>query len=162
MFPDSRIAANYSLNHTNASYITGEGLAPYFLQMIINSIVKPEIPFSVQFETTTTQVKKQMDLTLGYLSSKHEDVWTLFYTSLVFGHAEGDKISTEMYNMLLNDKTPLESMATLIWDYPNVTKRASQNMSKLTSQDHAKFPGLIDLGSCTIHTVHNAFGKRIE
>ena len=29
-------------------------------------------------------------------------------------------------------------------------------------QDHPEFPGLIDLGSCTIHIVHNAFGKGME
>ena len=35
-------------------------------------------------------------------------------------------------------------------------------MNELILQDHPEFPGLIDLGSCTIHTVHNAFGKRME
>ena len=28
-------------------------------------------------------------------------------------------------------------------------------------QDHPEFPGLIDLGSCTIHIIHNAFWKGI-
>ena len=35
-------------------------------------------------------------------------------------------------------------------------------MNELILQDHPEFPGLIDLGSCTIHTVHNAFGKGME
>ena len=33
---------------------------------------------------------------------------------------------------------------------------------KLISGDHPEFKGLIDLGSCTLHAVHNAFGKGIE
>ena len=35
-------------------------------------------------------------------------------------------------------------------------------MNELISQDHPEFPGLIDLGSCTIHTVNNNFGKGSE
>ena len=35
-------------------------------------------------------------------------------------------------------------------------------MNEQIQQDYPRFTGLIDLGSCTIHTVHNAFGKGIE
>ena len=35
-------------------------------------------------------------------------------------------------------------------------------MNELIAKDNPEFQGLIDLGSCTIHTVHNAFGKGIE
>ena len=35
-------------------------------------------------------------------------------------------------------------------------------MNELIAKDHPEFQGLIDLGSCTIHTVHKAFGKGIE
>ena len=35
-------------------------------------------------------------------------------------------------------------------------------MNELMLQDHPEFPGLIDLGSCTIHIIHNAFGKGID
>ena len=35
-------------------------------------------------------------------------------------------------------------------------------MNELIVQDHPNYPGLVDLGSCTIHTVHSAFGKGLE
>ena len=35
-------------------------------------------------------------------------------------------------------------------------------MNEIIAKDHPEFQGLIDLGSCTIHTVHNAFGKGNE
>ena len=35
-------------------------------------------------------------------------------------------------------------------------------MNELILQDCPEFPGLIDLGSCSIHVIHNAFGKGIE
>ena len=59
------------------------------------------LPFCVHFdETTTTQVKKQMDLTVRYWSPTHNEVWFRFCTSLFFGHAEGVKVTTAMYNKM--------------------------------------------------------------
>ena len=36
------------------------------------------------------------------------------------------------------------------------------HINELILQDHPEFPGLIDLGSCTVHIIHNAFGKGID
>ena len=72
MFPDSKIAANFTLGHTSSSYIIGEGLSPYFTYLFINDPVRSGLPFSLHFdETTTTQARKQMDLTLRYWSATH-------------------------------------------------------------------------------------------
>ena len=69
MFPDSKIAANFHLSCTSSSYMISEGLSPYFTRMIVNDLLKSSLPFSLHFdETTTAQVKKQMDLTLRYWS----------------------------------------------------------------------------------------------
>ena len=43
-----------------------------------------------------------------------------------------------------------------------MNKTIFNKMNELIQQDYPRFTGLIDLGSCTIHTVHNAFGKGIE
>ena len=85
MFPDSKIAENFSVSRTRASYIIREGLLPYFTQVIIDDLVRSKLPFSVHFdETTTVQVRKQMDLTLRYWSRKHDEVWTVFLYITVF------------------------------------------------------------------------------
>ena len=47
MFPDSKIAANFSLSHTSSSYIIGEGLLPYFARVIIGDLVELQLPFCV-------------------------------------------------------------------------------------------------------------------
>ena len=80
MFLDSKIAKDVSMSHTKASYTIGEGLGPHLTQSIIDDLVKSHLPFSVHFvETTTSQVKKQLDLMLRYWSPKHEEIWTVFY-----------------------------------------------------------------------------------
>ena len=138
-------------------------MAPYFMYQMLADLRNSDLPFCVHFdETTTTQVKKQMDLTVRYWSPTHNEVWVRFYTSLFFGHAEGVKVATAMYNKMQDDGIQVDKMLTLIWDGPNVNKTIFQKMNELISGDHPEFKGLIDLGSCTLHAIHNAFGKGIE
>ena len=103
-----------------------------------------------------------MDLTLRYWSPKHKEVWAIFYSSLFFGHAKGENVAAVMYGKMAKDGLPVEKLAILVRDGPNVNKTIFQKMNELISQDHPEFKGLIDLGSCTIHTVHNAFGKGMQ
>ena len=35
MFPDSKIAGNFTLSRTSASYMIGEGMLPHFTRLII-------------------------------------------------------------------------------------------------------------------------------
>ena len=67
-----------------------------------------------------------------------------------------------MHGKMVKDGLSVKKLATLVRDGPNVNKTIIQKMNGLISQDHPEFKGLIDLGSCTIHTVHNAFGKGMQ
>ena len=163
MFPDSKVAKDFSMSHTKASYTIGEGLGPHLTQCIIDDLVKSDLPFSVHFdETTTSQVKKQLDLMLRYWSPKHEEIWTVFHTSLFFGHAEGELVAKRMYSKMVENGIPVQRLATLVRDRPNVNKTIFHKLNKLIKEDHSDFPGLVDLGTCTVHTVHNAFNKGME
>ena len=103
-----------------------------------------------------------MDLTLRYWSPTHEEVWITYYTSLFFGHAEGDKVAVKMYEQLVSDGIPVAKLVTLVRDGPNVNKTIFQKMDEFIRHDNPEFTGLVDLGSCSIHTIHNAFGKGLE
>ena len=120
MFPDSEIATHFSLSRTSSSYIISEGLSSYFTKVIIDDLQKSKLPFSIHFdETSTSQVKKQMDLTLRYWSPTHKNVWTVFYTSLFFGHARTDIVSKKMYHKMCEDGIPVDRICTLVRDGPN-------------------------------------------
>ena len=56
----------------------------------------------------------------------------------------------------------MHKMASLIRDGPNVKKTIFQKMNELITQENPEFPGLVYLGSCSIHVIHNAFGKGLE
>ena len=163
MFPDSQIAKDFTMSRTKASYVIGEALGPHFTETIISDLIESGLPFSVHFdETTTSQIKKQMDVALRFWSAKHDEVWTVFYTSLFFGHAEGQKVAEKLYNKMVEDGLPVEKLATLIRDGPNVNKTIFRSVNHLIKQSNVNFPGLVDLGTCVLHTVHNAFNKGME
>ena len=64
MFPDSQIAAKYSLEETKSKYVVQFGIAPFVKDELITDVQKA--PYSFKFdETTTSQVKRQYD---GYVS----------------------------------------------------------------------------------------------
>ena len=91
------------------------GTTAIFTRVIIGDLVESQLPCCVHFdETSTTQVKKQMDLTLRYWSPAHNEVWSMFYTSLFFGHAEGVKVALKMYERLQNDGILVGKMVTFV------------------------------------------------
>ena len=63
---------------------------------------------------------------------------------------------------MVEDGIPVQRLATLVGDGPNVNKTIFHKLNKLIKEDHSDFPSLVDLGTCTIHTVHNAFNKGME
>ena len=140
-----------------------EGMAPYLKKSIVEDLVKSDLPFTLHFdETSTAQVKKQMDLTLQYWSPTQNKVWVTFYTSLFFGHAEGGKVASKMFEQLTADKIPVNKLIALVRDGPNVNKTIMRKLQECISVEYLEFGGFVDLGSCVLHTVHNAFGKGLE
>ena len=82
MFPDSKVSAGFNLSRTS-SYILAKGLTPYLRKEVVDDVNKSNLTFSMHSdETATSQVKKQMDLTLRYWSPTHNEVTVTFYTSV--------------------------------------------------------------------------------
>ena len=131
--------------------------------MLVDDLKKSDVPYSLHFdETTSSQVKKQMDLTLRYWSPTHNEVWVNLYTSLFFGHAEGAKVAGRIYEVLKKDDLPVQKLCTLIRDGPNVNKTIFRKLEEVIKADYPDFGGFVDLGSCILHQVHNAFAKGME
>ena len=78
---------------------------------------------------------RNMDLTLRYWSPTHEKVWTVFYTSLFFGHATADIVSKNMYHKMCEDGIPVDRIFTLVRDGRNVNKAIFRKMNELILQD---------------------------
>ena len=107
---------------------------------------KPDLPFSMHFdETTTAQVKKQMDLTPCYWSPTHNEVIVTFYTSLFFGHAEADKVVSRMIEQFHEDNISVDKLVILVRDGPNVNKAIMTEIEQTIKDEHPEFEDLLIL-----------------
>ena len=122
-----------------------------------------DLPSSMHFdETTTAQVKKQMDPTPHYWLPTHNEVIVTFYTSLFFEHAEANKVVSRTIEQFHEDNIPVDKLITLVRDRPNVNKAIIRKIKQTIKKKHPEFKGFVDLGSCLLHVVHNSFGKALE
>ena len=90
-------------------------------------------------ETTTAQVKKQMDLILCNWSPTHNEVWVAYYTSLFFGHAEGAKVASRMFSQMKDDGIPMGKLIALARDGPNVNKTILNELQQVIKDDYPQF-----------------------
>ena len=156
MFPDSMIAKQFTMSHQKASYLVSHGIGPYFQKTTVNEILSSEVYYTIHFdETVTNQSKKQMDVLIRYFSENSACVQVRYLCSLFFGHAFVKIVCKNMLNCLTNLKLPLKKLLCLSADGPNVNKSIKATMD--TAVKEAGAPGLVDVGFCFIHKVHNAF-----
>ena len=63
---------------------------------------------------------------------------------------------------LAEDRVPMNRLITLVHDGPKVNNTIMRKLEDLITQEYPDFGGFINLGSCVLHVVHNAFGKGLE
>ncbi|PFX13024.1 hypothetical protein AWC38_SpisGene22936 [Stylophora pistillata] len=163
MFSNPETLETFSMSRTKLSYVIGHGFAPVFKEELISDVRASQSPFSLQYdETTQCQVKKQMELHIRYWSPVHNEVWIRYYTSQFFGHAEGATVASAIMSTFRSDDVPLTQLLTLGSDGPNVNRTIWREMEKKIREVYPGFQGLVDVGTCNIHIVHNSFGKGLD
>jgi hypothetical protein len=156
MFNSDIVAKDMQLSRSKVSYVIADGLGPHFMKELVKDINESKTPFVVEYdETTQAQIKKQLNIQIRYWSKMRNEVCVRFYKALMFGHAEGAKVASRIIETLQEDGIQLQNLSCLSSDGPNVNKTIWTHVQKrLTDAGHN---GLIQIGSCNIHVVHNAF-----
>ena len=73
MFPGHPATINYHCSSTKSAYLLRYGIAEVLLEEIKNDMM--DIPYTIKFdETTTSQVKKQLDIYICYWSKTYNQV----------------------------------------------------------------------------------------
>ena len=124
MFP-CPASEEFSLCRTKASYIMSDGVGPLMLKMLVEDLCNSEAAFTLMYdETTTVQVKKQMDILVRYWSESEQRVTVRFLSALFFGHAKGVDVGNEIIKLVFYQDTcfPAERLFNLSSDGPNVNK----------------------------------------
>jgi hypothetical protein len=158
---ESKISKDFTCGATKVSYLITHGVAPYFKERLLSDIKKSNRGFTVQYdETTTAQVKKQMDLVVRYWSDEHNRIIVHYLESMFFGHAEASTVKTRILQSMYANGLPLSKLLALSSDGPNVNKSITAQVNKELAECH--LPTLIDIGTCSLHKVHNAFSKGLD
>ena len=159
MFPDSAIASLYSQEETKIKYTIQYGIAPYFKQQLLSDM--KDCPFSFRFdETTTAQKKKQYDGYVTYFSARENITVTSYCGSLFMGHCLADDLVEHFFEFMRNLDLDVKLLLALGMDGPSVNKSFEKKLKKELDNKH--FTTVLDVGTCSLHSVNNAFGEGIK
>ncbi|XP_063221071.1 uncharacterized protein LOC134530286 [Bacillus rossius redtenbacheri] len=160
MFPDDYIANSMQLQKDKISYVIVYGLSPYFHSELKTRINSCDF-FSLGFDESMNKVaqKQQMDLSARFWDISQNRVCSRYVTSVFLHHTTAE-------DLLKAIKAGLEDLdflkiIQLSMDGPNVNFK----LLKLLAEDTRSFPDapqFLDIGSCGLHTVHNAFKTGIK
>lgn len=162
MFPDSNIASSMQLQRTKISYVITCGIAPFFKSELLQTIQKCNY-FAVGFDESLNKVSQsgQMDINVRFWDSIKNEICTNYYNSVFIGHSTADDILKAFLAGI--DGLDVTKILQISMDGPNVNKKFFNNLkSYLKDNGDANSPVILDLGSCGLHTVHNAFRAGIK
>ena len=117
--------------------------------------------YTLEFdESPTKQNKNQMDVWLRFFDPDRSLVLTRFLRSSMLGHATAEIISEDILQSIRDFGLSIEKLLSVSSDGPNVTKK----VRRLLDAEKRKIcgDGLVDLGTCPLHIVHNAYGKGLD
>ena len=96
-----------------------------------------------------------MDVLIRYWSEKSACIQVHYLYSLFCGNAFAERVSKDLVDCINNLNLTLSKWLCLSSDGLNVNKSIKSKMENAVKEAGA--PGLVDVGFCYIHTVHNAF-----
>ena len=101
-----------------------------------------------------------MDLLIRYWSPTYDEAWCHYYciNRCFFANSRGEMIAEAIHKSLKDDNLPIKMLLALGSDGPNVNKTIWRAIDKKLMDDSTGH-GLIDIGICNIHVIHNAFAK---
>ena len=157
MFPDSNIARNFKCGETKSSYMITFGLGPHFLEQLKEKVKASSTGYVLLFDESFNAKNrlKQMDFHIRFWENNF--VKTRYLTSEFLGHARSEDLF-EKFDVVFSDFGLQKSkLLQLSMDGPSVNWKA-YNQLHCELKDNFK-SGLLHVGSCGLHTLHNAFKK---
>ncbi|XP_049457018.1 uncharacterized protein LOC125903885 [Epinephelus fuscoguttatus] len=152
MFPDSVLVQTFTCGRDKTRYVAKFGLAPHIKKQLIAEVNMG--PFVIMFDETLNQTtkSKQLDLHVRYWRNDH--VQSRYYGSQFMGHATAQDLLQHFKECV--QQLDLRNMISISMDGPSVNWK----FFDLLQQEQAEeFGGakLTMVGSCGLHTLHNAF-----
>ena len=133
------------------------------LKMLVEDLCNSEAAFTLMYdETTTVQVKKQMEILVRYWSESEQRVTVRFMSALFFGHAKGVDVGNEIIKLVFYQDIcfPAERLFNLSSDVPNVNKTIWKFVDDKLREK--KNEGIDSYVPCNVHIIHNGFRQGLS
>ena len=143
-----------TLARTKTMYSTNFGLGPYVKELLQNQI--SESPFiAVSYDESLNDVlqKGQLDFIIRYWDESASRVSTRYWNSTFLGHAKVADLK-ENYHAGI-ERINASKIMQISMDGPNVNLALYKEL--VAERKELNLSGFLDIGSCNLHTVHNAF-----
>ncbi|KAJ8048381.1 hypothetical protein HOLleu_00669 [Holothuria leucospilota] len=99
MFPDSKIAKEFSCGEKKSAYLVCFDLATHFKQLLVDDM-KGEENYIIMFDESLNEIKnsKQMDIHVRGWNRKTNQVDSRYYSSVFMGHGKADDMTEHFHD----------------------------------------------------------------
>lgn len=159
MFP-CNASDKFSMGRTKVAYIITEALHPFFRDSLLRD-VKSSL-YTVHYdETTNTKNMKELQVRVRFWHTERQEVQCHHLETFFIGQATGDILHEYILKAVDNAGLSLQNMLMLSSDGPNVNKKVWRLVNEAVKTSRSG-KSLIDIGTCNIHIMHNAFLKGLQ
>ena len=166
MFPDSKIASQFSSARTKTSYQVTDGLGPTLHETLVKKM--QENKFSVLIdESNKLQGTKYLHILVKFVDQDQLSQTTAFYKAVVVNEATAENIVNAMKEAFVKDHISWDNVLQIMSDSPAVMRGRLNGVIARIKRTLA--PNILDYGGCSLHHIHNAvsygtdaFGEEIE
>ena len=135
------------------------GIAEVLFEEIKNDMT--DVPCTVKFdESTTNQVKKQLDIYVWYWSKIYDQVVNRYRGSCFIAHCNAVDLLKHAQELLNSLNLKESFLIYVVMDGPNVNLKFEKELEAVLKSVHDT--GILGLGTCSLHPVHSAFKKGLE
>ena len=158
MFPKT-VPEKFSLGPTKLSYLITEALGPYFYNNMLED-AKSSYYSLLYDETTNNSNHKELQVGIRYWSSKDNEISFHHLKTVFMGHASAKEVADQLKKVINLNGLTFKNLIMLGSDGPNVNKKVFRLIDKIVEEERGS--GLVDIGTCNLHVVHNSYLKGLS
>lgn len=159
LFPDSEIASKVELGRTKIGYLITHGLAPFFLKQLTDVLDECD-EIVVGFDESLNRIsqRQQMDVSVRFWDDVKETVTSRYLGSAFLTSCTASDLLRGLKECMQFKNSIISKITQISMDGPNVNWKLVKDLNDELREhrSNAQF-SLMDIGSCGLHAVHNAF-----
>lgn len=159
LFPDSEIASKVELGRTKVGYLITHGLAPFFTDQLMKVLSTCD-EIVVGFDESLNKISQhqQMDVSVRFWDDVKDTVTSRYLGSAFLSSTTAQDLLDGLKKCMKQNSSMICKITQVSMDGPNVNWKLVKDLNNelRNLRSNPQFT-LMDIGSCGLHAVHNAF-----